>query len=103
MSDCSRPACNPLDGVERSLITVNRELPGPAIVVCKDGTIVVVVRNKMPAATTTVHWHGLFMHGEKGATIGEEEKNQKPPHGLMVHRVSLNALYYPVRLLNISL
>ena len=74
MSDCSRPACNPLDGVERSLITVNRELPGPAIVVCKDGTIVVVVRNKMPAATTTVHWHGLFMHGEKGATIGEEEK-----------------------------
>ena len=75
MSDCSRPDCNPVDGVERSMITVNRELPGTPIVVCKDDTIVVVVKNKLHAATTTVHWHGLFMHGEKDATMGEEEFN----------------------------
>ena len=75
MTDCYRPECNPTDGFERTIVTVNREIPGPEIVVCKGDTVVVEVLNKLPATTTSVHFHGLFMHGEKDATIGYEEKN----------------------------
>ena len=63
MADCFRPGCNPADVFERTIITVNRELPGEGIEVCKGDTIVVDVVNKLPAATTSVHWHGLYMRG----------------------------------------
>ena len=33
------------------------------MVVCKNDTIVVEVKNHLPASTTTLHWHGLYMHG----------------------------------------
>ena len=75
MTDCFRPGCNPADGFERTIITVNRELPGPGIVVCKGDLVVVQVINKLPAATTSVHWHGLYMHGHKDESMRHEEKN----------------------------
>ena len=62
MTQCYSPDCNPGDGVERAVVTVNRELPGPGIFVCHGDRVVVEVFNKLPAATTTVHWHGMFMH-----------------------------------------
>ena len=46
MEDCSRPHCMPGDGVERVILTVNRSLPGPGIVVCYGDTVVVDVHNK---------------------------------------------------------
>ena len=36
MADCERPGCIPLDGVSRPVVTVNRQLPGPAIEVRVD-------------------------------------------------------------------
>ena len=30
-SDCLRPQCVPLNGVKRSIMTVNRQSPGPSI------------------------------------------------------------------------
>ena len=63
MSDCFRPGCNPADGFERTIITVNRELPGEGIEVCRGDIVVVDVVNKLLAATTSVHWHGLYMRG----------------------------------------
>lgn len=34
-------------------------MPGPAIEVCKEDTIVVDVENKLLGESTTIHWHGL--------------------------------------------
>ena len=31
MTDCDRPGCIPVNGVQRPIITVNRQLPGPPI------------------------------------------------------------------------
>ncbi len=33
-TDCERPHCVPGDGVERSIMVVNRLMPGPSIQVC---------------------------------------------------------------------
>lgn len=59
VTDCFRPHCMPTDGDQRTLYTVNRQLPGPTIEVCQNDTIVVEVRNLMLAETTTIHWHGI--------------------------------------------
>lgn len=37
----------PADGYERGYLSVNRQLPGPAIQVCKDDIVVVDVENQM--------------------------------------------------------
>lgn len=34
VTDCFRPHCVPADGVERSVLVVNRQMPGPPIEVC---------------------------------------------------------------------
>ena len=36
---------------------------GPGIFVCHGDKVVVEVVNKLPATTTTIHWHGLYMKG----------------------------------------
>ncbi|XP_053957339.1 uncharacterized protein LOC128862702 [Anastrepha ludens] len=58
-TDCERPHCVLADGVERSVIVVNRMMPGPAIEVCEGDTIVVDVTNKLLGDSTTIHWHGI--------------------------------------------
>lgn len=53
------PQCITADGIERGLLTVNRQLPGPAIEVCKNDIIVVDVKNHLEGASTAIHWHGM--------------------------------------------
>lgn len=38
---------------------MNRQLPGPAIQVCKNDIVVVDVMNEMDGTATTIHFHGL--------------------------------------------
>ncbi|GAB0094395.1 Multicopper oxidase [Sergentomyia squamirostris] len=58
-SDCSRPHCITGDGSRRSVLVVNRMMPGPTIDVCLGDKIVVDVQNSLLGETTTMHWHGL--------------------------------------------
>uniref|UniRef100_A0A7G3ARV2 Putative multicopper oxidase n=1 Tax=Lutzomyia longipalpis TaxID=7200 RepID=A0A7G3ARV2_LUTLO len=58
-TDCFRPHCITGDGSRRSVLVVNRKMPGPAIDVCQGDTIVVDVQNNLLGETTTIHWHGL--------------------------------------------
>ncbi|XP_046614059.1 laccase-1-like [Neodiprion virginianus] len=58
ITDCFRQDCIPADGVKRSLVVVNRQMPGPAIEVCLGDRIIVDVHNMLPAESTTMHWHG---------------------------------------------
>ncbi|XP_015607489.1 oxidoreductase OpS5 [Cephus cinctus] len=48
------------DGYERSVLSINRMLPGPSIQVCQYDRVVVDVENKTPALEATIHWHGIF-------------------------------------------
>ena len=43
---------------------VCREFPGHTISVCRGDKIVVDLTNKLPSETTTMHWHGQYMHGD---------------------------------------
>lgn len=63
MSHCFLPHCIAGDGTERSVMVVNRMMPGPTIEVCFGDTIVVDVRNSLMGDTTTIHWHGLHQRG----------------------------------------
>lgn len=58
-TDCFRPHCIFVDGFRRSVLIVNRMMPGPMIDVCKGDTIVVDVENHLMGESTTIHWHGL--------------------------------------------
>lgn len=59
-SDCLREDCIPGDGITKSIETVNRQLPGPYIQVCKGDTIIVNVNNRLRSQrVVTIHWHGL--------------------------------------------
>ncbi|XP_015589578.1 L-ascorbate oxidase isoform X2 [Cephus cinctus] len=57
-TDCFRPHCISSDGVKRSLILVNRQMPGPSIEVCQGDRIVVDVINSLTSESTSMHWHG---------------------------------------------
>lgn len=57
------PQCVTADGVERGLVTVNRQLPGPAVEVCKDDLVVVDVKNHMDGEAAAIHWHGVTQKG----------------------------------------
>lgn len=58
-SHCSLPHCITGDGTMRSVMVINRMMPGPSIEVCFGDTIVVDVQNHLMGDTTTIHWHGL--------------------------------------------
>ncbi|KAG6798781.1 laccase-1 [Apis mellifera caucasica] len=58
VTDCFRKHCIPADGIERSILVVNRQMPGPAIEVCQGDRITVDVINLLHSESTTMHWHG---------------------------------------------
>lgn len=61
-ADCFKPHCVTADGVKRTILTVNRMLPGPAIQVCLGDTIVVNVENSLHSfESITIHWHGIHI------------------------------------------
>lgn len=58
-TDCNRPHCIGADGARRSVVVVNRMMPGPTIEVCLGDKVIVDVKNHMLGESTTIHWHGL--------------------------------------------
>ncbi|XP_015521800.2 laccase-2 [Neodiprion lecontei] len=60
LEDCYLPQCIPADGVEKGVMAINRQIPGPPINVCKNDLIVVNVENKMSGTGSTMHWHGIL-------------------------------------------
>ncbi|XP_064087026.1 LOW QUALITY PROTEIN: uncharacterized protein LOC135201744 [Macrobrachium nipponense] len=72
ITDCSRPECVPGDGVQRRIVVVNKQMPGPHIQVCEGDRVVVDVKNSLLGAGLTMHWHGLPMKasssGDSSAT-----------------------------------
>jgi FtsP/CotA-like multicopper oxidase with cupredoxin domain len=58
-TDCFRPHCVSADGMKRSIVVVNRMMPGPSIEVCLNDTINVEVKNRLMSEGTTIHWHGI--------------------------------------------
>ncbi|KAK9884425.1 hypothetical protein WA026_007272 [Henosepilachna vigintioctopunctata] len=61
VEDCFRPDCVPADGVKRSILTVNRKMPGPLISVCQGDKVVVDVVNDLSSESASIHWHGQKM------------------------------------------
>ncbi|XP_014230420.1 laccase-1-like [Trichogramma pretiosum] len=61
VTDCARPHCIPADGVNRPLVVVNRQMPGPSIEVCQGDRVIVDAVNMMHADSTTLHWHGQHL------------------------------------------
>ncbi|KAF5298038.1 hypothetical protein FQR65_LT09849 [Abscondita terminalis] len=64
---CSRNATNNCqcilgDGVERTIIAVNRQLPGPDIRLCKDDYAIIDVHNGVDGGEVAIHWHGILQH-----------------------------------------
>ncbi|TVY83153.1 oxidoreductase ptaK [Lachnellula suecica] len=51
------------DGVNKSVILVNGQFPGPLLEANWGDTIQVTVRNNIPDEGTTVHWHGFLQKG----------------------------------------
>nr|CAH7744298.1 unnamed protein product [Callosobruchus chinensis] len=60
-NDMFAPRCSCIlaDGFERTLLSINKMLPGPSIQVCAGDRIVVDVTNAMDGYEATLHWHGL--------------------------------------------
>ncbi|XP_001653728.2 laccase-5 [Aedes aegypti] len=58
-TDCSHPQCITADGMERPVVSLNRQMPGPAVIVCRNDIIVIDLLNHMEGSSTTIHWHGM--------------------------------------------
>ena len=52
-----------MDGIQRSVITVNNTIPGPPIIAFEDQELVVHVTNHLLSDAVTIHWHGLHQRG----------------------------------------
>ncbi|XP_046753251.1 laccase-1-like [Diprion similis] len=60
LEDCYLSQCIPVDGVEKGVMSINRQIPGPPINVCKNDLIVVNVDNRMSGTGSAMHWHGIL-------------------------------------------
>nr|XP_034182757.1 laccase-1-like [Osmia lignaria] len=55
--------CIIADGFEKTLIPINRQLPGPPIQVCVNDRIIVDIENAAGGMEVVMHWHGLYQNG----------------------------------------
>jgi L-ascorbate oxidase len=56
--------CIAANGVKRSLVTINKSLPGPPIEVCQGGFIRVNLMNNLDESESiSIDWHGQTHHG----------------------------------------
>ncbi|KAF9229757.1 multi-copper oxidase laccase-like protein [Gyrodon lividus] len=82
------------DGVERPMLVVNRQFPGPLVEVNSGDDLVVNVFNKLSNGTT-IHWHGQlqngtnFMDGTNGIT-----QCPIPPGMNFTYRFTINPNQY---------
>ncbi|XP_076387214.1 uncharacterized protein LOC100877763 [Megachile rotundata] len=51
------------DGFEKTVLPINRQIPGPKIEVCKNDRIIVDVENAASGVEISIHWHGLYQNG----------------------------------------
>uniref|UniRef100_A0A336MJM4 CSON002551 protein n=1 Tax=Culicoides sonorensis TaxID=179676 RepID=A0A336MJM4_CULSO len=65
IEDCFNIHCIPVDGMERGVHSINRQVPGPSINVCHGDRVVIDVVNMMAGTATTLHWHGLHMRNSQ--------------------------------------
>ncbi|KAF7277936.1 hypothetical protein GWI33_009052 [Rhynchophorus ferrugineus] len=62
-SQCTNIFCQLTeDSNPRSIITANRQIPGPSIQVCQNDILIVDVINKVPGKSVTLHWRGQPNH-----------------------------------------
>ncbi|XP_011194194.2 uncharacterized protein LOC105219623 [Zeugodacus cucurbitae] len=61
IADCFAPQCILADGYEKGVMSINRQLPGPTIQVCRDDLIIVDVANQAHGTAAAIHWHGQHM------------------------------------------
>ncbi|XP_044004077.1 laccase-1-like [Aphidius gifuensis] len=54
--------CILVDGVERTVFSVNRMVPGPNIQICKNDYVVIDVLNNAEGIGVSLHYHGLFQN-----------------------------------------
>ena len=52
-----------MDGFYRSVIAVNKTIPGPPIIVYVGQTLRVLIRNNLLTEAVTIHWHGMHQYG----------------------------------------
>ncbi|XP_059471482.1 uncharacterized protein LOC132194315 [Neocloeon triangulifer] len=55
--------CVLADGVERGILTLNRQIPAPSIQVCEGDRVIIDVDNRMQGIELAIHWHGLHQRG----------------------------------------
>ncbi|XP_076653957.1 uncharacterized protein LOC143359705 [Halictus rubicundus] len=55
--------CAMADGFQKTILPINRMIPGPLIEVCLGDLVVVDVQNAAPGTEVTMHWHGIFQNG----------------------------------------
>jgi FtsP/CotA-like multicopper oxidase with cupredoxin domain len=60
-ADCDNPQCVVGDGITKGVMSINRNIPGPAIQVCKDDLVIVDVVNAAAGSAAAIHWHGIHM------------------------------------------
>jgi FtsP/CotA-like multicopper oxidase with cupredoxin domain len=89
------------DGVQRQMLVVNGQYPGPLIEANEGDRIIVHVTNNLQN-TTAIHWHGILQNGTNymDGTTGISALAACSFVGnpcLMVHSHQLNAAFHPVR------
>lgn len=53
------------DGVKRGFLSLNFQIPGPTLHVCKGDTVVVELANEAEGTATSIHWHGIIQKGSQ--------------------------------------
>ncbi|XP_020300283.1 laccase-5-like isoform X2 [Pseudomyrmex gracilis] len=51
------------DGIEKTVMSINRMIPGPSIQICEGDTVIVDLQNDAEGIEATIHWHGIFQNG----------------------------------------
>ncbi|XP_051174280.1 uncharacterized protein LOC127289987 [Leptopilina boulardi] len=55
--------CIEADGKKRTILSINRLLPGPSIQLCERDILIVDVENKAEGLEMSMHWHGQLLNG----------------------------------------
>ncbi|XP_066596702.1 uncharacterized protein [Prorops nasuta] len=55
--------CIIADGIEKTVLSINRMIPGPTIQVCKGDHVIIDLENAAEGLEVTIHWHGVFQNG----------------------------------------
>ncbi|EIM91340.1 uncharacterized protein STEHIDRAFT_152988 [Stereum hirsutum FP-91666 SS1] len=51
------------DGYNRTLLTINGQMPGPLVEANEGDTLIFNITNNLSNETTSIHWHGMYQNG----------------------------------------